>query len=64
MSRAQTDVYAQMSSPFIDDLIYDYNHSVLTKISEKFGIQSKQVFHLLNLQTGTGNHSLNVVQAT
>lgn len=62
MSATQTDVYAQKMSPFIDDLIYAYDHSVLIKISERFGIQSAQVIHLLNLQTGRSNHSLNVVQ--
>lgn len=43
-------------------VIYDYDHSVPIKISERFGIHSTQVIHLLSLQTGRGNHSWNVVQ--
>lgn len=50
MSGAQTDVFAQMMSLFIDDVMLFKTTITLLLLREGFGIQSTQVIQLLNLQ--------------
>lgn len=50
MSGAQTDVFAQMMSLFIDDVMLFKTTITLLLLREGFGIQPTQVIQLLNLQ--------------